>query len=161
MTEEKDPCGTAVPPCNIRVDKEGVWYYKGAEMFRREIVDLFYEHLLFDEALGKYVIALKSDRCFIEVDDTPYVVRSVYRNGSRDEGNESLEVLLNTRKREPLDPSSLRTGDENVLYCTVREGRFPARFSRPAYYQIAQWIEYDEDRDAYFIFLNGKSHYLP
>lgn len=159
--EEKDACGVIIPPCHIRVDREGVWYHKGAEMFRREIVELFYEHLRFDEEIGKYVIEMENDRCFIEVDDTPYVVRAVNRNGSREKGNETIEVVLNTKECEPLNLSHLRQGKENVFHCTVKEGRFPARFSRPAYYQIAEWIEFDEEKDAYFIRLNGRTFYLP
>jgi len=160
MTEGKDSSGVIIPPCNIRVDKEGVWYYKGAEMFRREIVDLFYERLRFDEGIGKYVIELENDRCFIEVDDTPYVVRAAFRNGSPEKRDETIEVRLNTKECEPLNLSDLRMGKENVLYCTVKEGRFPARFSRPAYYQIAEWIEFDEEKDAYFIRLNDRTVYL-
>ena len=159
MTEPGESRG-GIPPCQIRVDRDGVWHFRGAEMFRKEIVDLFYEHLRFDESIGKYVIEMENDRCFIEVDDTPYVVRAVYRNGMPGGTGESIHVLLNSGKREPLDLSGLRIGEENVLYCNVREGRFPARFSRPAYYQLAQWIDYDEERDAYCIRLNNESFYL-
>lgn len=159
MTDPGESRG-GVPPCQIRVDKDGVWHFRGAEMFRKEIVNLFYEHLRFDESIGKYVIEMGNDLCFIEVDDTPYVIRAVYRNGSPDGAEESIHVLLNSGKCEPLDLSGLRIGEENVLYCNVLEGRFPARFSRSAYYQLAQWIDYDEEQDAYRIRLNNESFYL-
>jgi D-Tyr-tRNAtyr deacylase len=61
---------------------KALWHFRGAEMFRKEIVDLFYEHLRFDESSGKYVNSnWRNDRCFNEVDDTPYVVGPCYRNG--------------------------------------------------------------------------------
>lgn len=48
-----------IPPCDIRIDKEGVWYYKDAEMFRKDIVNLFYQNLKLDE-LGRYIIELQT-----------------------------------------------------------------------------------------------------
>ena len=42
-----------LPPSFIRIDKEGVWYYKGNEMFRKDIVKLFYQNLKRDEQEGK------------------------------------------------------------------------------------------------------------
>ena len=66
------------PFCQIRIDKDGVWYYKGAEMFRKEIVNFFYQNLRQDES-GNYLIELENDRCYLEVEDTPFVVRSVHR----------------------------------------------------------------------------------
>ncbi len=37
MIEERMP--------DIKIDKEGTWFYKGAEMFRKDILEIFYEHL--------------------------------------------------------------------------------------------------------------------
>jgi uncharacterized protein len=34
--EKKD-----LPSIDIRIDKDGIWYYKGNEMFRKDIVALF------------------------------------------------------------------------------------------------------------------------
>jgi hypothetical protein len=42
----------------------------------------------------------------------------------------------------------------NILYCPVKDKKFYARFSRAAYYQIANHIEYDNDKEDYFISLN-------
>ena len=38
-----------LPPSFIRIDKEGTWHYKGNEMFRKDIVKLFYEGLRRDD----------------------------------------------------------------------------------------------------------------
>ena len=45
----------------IKIDKEGVWYYKGAHMFRKEILSVFFEHLKIDEC-GKYLIELNEEQ---------------------------------------------------------------------------------------------------
>ena len=148
-----------IPSCHIRIDKEGVWYYRGAEMFRREIVNFFYQNLKRDES-GQYLLELENDRCYLEVEDTPFVVRSVHRALSEQENQATLYLLLSDETVEPLDPETLRVGNDNVLYCTVKNNRFDARFSRAGYYQLARDIEYDDRRDYFFIPLNGHRFYI-
>ncbi|HOF04042.1 MAG TPA: DUF1285 domain-containing protein [Syntrophales bacterium] len=151
ILKEKDP----IPACQIRIDKEGVWYYQGAEMFRREFVNYFYQHLRRDTQ-GRYVIELPNDRCYIEAEDTPYFVKAVYPE--RDEGGRllNLQVLLCDDTREDLDPETLYIGDDNVCYCRVRSGQFPARFFRAAYYQLAENIEYDDERSVFCLRMDGR-----
>jgi hypothetical protein len=145
-----------IPLCDIRIDRDGVWYFRGAVMFRREIVNYFYEHLRLDEE-GRYWIDLGHDCCVVEVEDTPFVVRAVYRNRKKKGKGDRIDLLLCDEKVEALDPTSLFLTEENVPYCTVREGRFPARFSRPAYYQLAEHIEYDAPRETFYLSLNGQT----
>ncbi len=56
---------------------------------------------------------------------------------------------------ESLDPSTLRIGKDNIPYCAVRNGQYRARFSRPAYYQLANWIDFDPISEFFFLELNG------
>ena len=137
----------------IKIDKNGVWFYNGMEMFRKDIVKLFYDHLKRDES-GNYLIELGDDLSLIEVEDVPYVVKAVYKK------DKYIEILLNDSTTEKLDPSTLRVGAENILYCSVRKGKFEARFSRAAYYQIAEFIEYKSDKRAFYIPLNKCNYYI-
>ncbi|HOI74001.1 MAG TPA: DUF1285 domain-containing protein [Syntrophales bacterium] len=148
-----------IPLCDIRIDRDGVWYFRGAVMFRKEIVNYFYEHLRLDEE-GRYWIDLGHDCCVIDVEDTPFVVRAVYRSREDNGNGERIDLLLCDDTLELLDPASLSMTQENVPYCSVRGGRFPARFSRPAYYQLAEHIEYDARRDAFYLSLNGQAYDL-
>ncbi|MBE9546269.1 MAG: DUF1285 domain-containing protein [Proteobacteria bacterium] len=148
-----------IPPCNIRIDKEGVWYYNGAEMFRKEILDIFYQNLKRDES-GRYIIELENDRCYLDVEDTPFVVKAVYRLGSKDDGSEAIHILLNDRTEEEIDPGTLWIEKDNVLYCSVKNNQFYARFSRAGYYQIVNYIEHDSEKGEYFISLNGRNYYI-
>jgi len=148
-----------LPPSHIRIDKEGGWHYKGNEMFRKDIVKLFYENLKRDDA-GRYYIELENDAASLEVEDTAYVVKAVYRSGRPEEGNERLVVLLNDESLEDLDCSTLCISRDNVLYCTVKPDGHPARFLRSSYYQIAEAFEYDESRDSYYLPLNGMRYYI-
>lgn len=151
-----------VPLCDIRIDKEGVWYFRGAEMFRREIVNFFYAHLRLDEN-GAYLIELpgeNGDRCQVEVEDTAFVIKAVFETHKPENGGKSLILLLSDDTEELLEPETLHVGPDNVLYCTVREGRFKARFTRAGYYQMAEHIEYDEKDDTYFVALKDRRYYI-
>ena len=148
-----------IPFCDIRIDKEGVWYYKGAEMFRKEIVNFFYQNLKRDES-GQYLIELENDRCYLDVEDTPFVIRSVHRAPSEKDGKATIYLLLSDETVEPLNPETLRIGNDNVLYCTIKNDRFDARFSRASYYQLANDIDYDDYQDIFFIHMNGRRFYI-
>lgn len=142
----------------IRIDKDGVWYYNGNEIFRDEIVRYFYQNLKRDEA-GRYLIELDDDCCYLEVEDAPFVVRAVYRCTGRTDNEDFFNLLLSDYSIEKLNPDSLWAGKDNVLYCSVKENTFVARFSRASYYQLANFIECGDNEDEYFILLNGK-HFL-
>jgi len=143
-----------LPPSLIRIDKEGVWYYKGNEMFRKDIVKLFYQNLKRDES-GSYYIDLDNDLAALEVEDTAYVVTAVNKLGSPAEGNERISVLLNDETMEELDCETLRIGEDNVLYCSVKADGHDARFLRSSYYQIAEFFDYAAAGESYFLPLNG------
>jgi hypothetical protein len=144
-----------IPPCNIWVDKDGVWYYQGREMFRREFVNLFYQNLTRDNS-GRYVIEMANDRCYIEVEDAPFVVKAVYKINAEENDRETINILLNNSDMDELDLSTLQIRENNVLYCSVKNNIFDARFSRAGYYQLAEFIEYDEETDSYYISLNNQ-----
>jgi len=143
----------------IKIDKEGIWYYKGAHMFRKEILCVLFEHLKIDEG-GKYLIELDEERYYLDVEDTAFVVAAVYKNKLPDDGRDQLDVLLNDDSCEKLEMNSLYVGKDNVLYCRVKEGRFTARFSRKSYYQLAEFIEKSEIGNNYFINLNGEKYLI-
>ena len=140
-----------LPPCLITIDKEGRWFHKGAEMVHREFIRLFYENMELDEK-GRYVIHWRGERCRVEVEDTAFVVLRV------DKLQDRVLLSLSDDTREPLAVESLFAGKDHVMYCRVKEGRFPARFTRPAYYQLAEHIE--EDGGRYVIRLNGSPRVL-
>ncbi len=147
------------PPCQIRIDKEGVWYYQGAEMFRREFVNYFYQHLRLD-AMGRYVIELPNDRCYVEAEDTAYFIKAVYPQLDGNGAVNNFRIYLCDDTAEDLDPETLHIGPENILYCQVRGRSFPARFTRAAYYQLAEHVEYDDGRNAFYLPVNGRIYDL-
>ena len=143
----------------IKIDKEGLWYYNGAHMFRKEILNVFFQNLKIDER-GKYLIELGPERCYLDVEDTAFVILTVYKTKNSCNGKDQMEILLNDDSCEILEMNSIYTGRDNILYCRVKEGRFNARFSRKSYYQIAEFIEQSENGADYFINLNSKKYFI-
>jgi hypothetical protein len=94
----------------------------------------------------------------MEVEDTPFVVRRAVF-GKLDQTNRSRFILfLSDDGQEDLCPDTLYVGPDNVLYCKVKNRTFPARFHRPAYYQLTEYIE--EENGKYFLPMNGEKYII-
>ena len=160
MAEDGEATVTArddVPPCLIFIDKEGRWFHKGIEMIHRETIRLFYQHMSLDPQ-GRYIITLEGERCYVEVEDTPFIVRRARFMDSAQADRSPCILSLSDGTEENLSPDTLVVGLDNVLYCRVKDQAFPARFDRAAYYQLAQHIE--EKEGIYFLPLNGKDYLI-
>jgi hypothetical protein len=138
------------PESDIRIDAEGVWYYRGAEMTRREIIVLFYDHLRRDES-GRYYIEIGAQRYPVDVEDMAYVIREVRWADNGNEAKGRAHLLLSDGSVEELDPDTLKIGADDIPYCSVKGGRFDARFSRSSYYQLAESIQHDPRHDTFSI----------
>ena len=145
--------------CEIKIDKEGVWYYRGAHMFRKDILCIFFENLKINEC-GKYLIELGDERCYLDVEDTVFVVEVITKTRQQQDENDQIYVLLTDDTREKLDLNTLHVGKDNVMYCRVKNGKFSARFSRKSYYQLAEFIEQEKTKDTFFINLNGEKYLI-
>jgi uncharacterized protein len=143
-----------IPSSGIHVDQEGDWYYHEDKITREDIIELFLAHLELAPG-GLFYIDWRGQRCAVEAADTPFVITRVDRVPSKDGHSESILLQL---KHLPtpdfLNPSTLWIGADNIPYCTIRNGRYRARFARPAYYQLAAWIEHDPHTETFFLELN-------
>lgn len=140
-----------LPPCLIHVDAEGRFWHLGSEMVNEGINRLLTDHAYLDEK-GRYVIELKGQRCFVDVEDTLFVVTRVQQASA--DGETRLKITLNDGSEEELNPEALIQNKENVLYTEVKGGRFPARFLRRSYYQLAEYI--DELDGEFVLPVNGR-----
>jgi uncharacterized protein len=145
--------------CDIKIDKEGIWYYRGAHMFRKNILSIFFENIKIDEC-GKYLIELDGECCYLDVEDTAFVVAAVSKKSRDQDTRDHLYILLTDDSSEKLDLNTLHVGRDNVLYCEVKNGKFPARFSRNSYYQLAEFIEEEEKGNCYFISWNDEKYFI-
>jgi hypothetical protein len=139
----------------IRVGKDGKWYFEGAEIIREEILSLFYASLHLDDE--GYYLEIQGERERLDVEDTVFIVKEAELVKDSDE---AFVIWLNDGSQERLDLNTFRIDEGNIPYCLVKEGRFPARFLRLPFYQVAQHAKHDEDTGEYFILLNGQKHPL-
>jgi uncharacterized protein len=144
---------------DIKIDKEGIWYYCGAHMFRKEILSVFFEHLKVDKH-GKYLIEMGKEVCYLDVEDTAFVVTTVDKKKLDGDAAHHIYIQLTDDSWEKLDLCTLNVGKDNILYCTVKDGKFAARFSRNGYYQLAEFIEHEEKENRFFINLNNKKYFI-
>jgi len=149
-------------PCAIFIDREGDWYYQGGRMHRADMVSHLCKHMRRDETSGLYIIQMEKQRCYLDVEDTPLVITGVSYTGQgeRSSDEQMLLAIKYLEKGESLDPETLWVGKENVLYCKVTEEQIPARFLRPAYYQLAEFIDEDLEQKRYYLLLGGKRYYI-
>jgi len=133
----------------ITIARDGKWYFHGAEIIRREILQLFFEHLDCDDE--GYFIEIDGTKEYLNVEDTVFLVVQATLL-KRD--HEAFLIRLNDGTEEFLDLTRFWIARENVPYCMVKKGKFPARFLRLPYYQVAKHAEYDETADEYYLVLN-------
>jgi len=131
----------------IRLDREGRWFHDNVEITHKRTIDLFNKSIKKDPA-GGYMLHVGVEYCHIVVEDTAYFVKRVDYDGDR------CVLWLSDGEVEDLNPATLRVGDENAMYCDVKGGEFPAKFTRPAYYQLTDNLE--ETDDGYGIRIGGK-----
>jgi hypothetical protein len=144
-------------PCGIQVDENGDWFHDGNRIFRPEILEALYSKLE-QSPTGEFYLSDLNRNCLVDVEDTPFVVSRVDLERDGKGGDRIIIRLKNIQRSEVLDPDTLATGKANVLYCRVFHGRFFARFSRPAYYQLAEFICEDEAGQSFYIELNREKH---
>lgn len=140
------------PYCRIRIDKEGRWYYEENEIINPLVLRSFCQSLEKD-GQGRYRIIMNSELCYVEVEDTPFVVSAI-----RGDPQCGLYLRMNTMETFPLDPGKLSFGEDNVLYATLPDG-MKVRFTRPAYYALALMMEEDNEGNI-ILTVCGKTHLI-
>ena len=118
----------------LSINKDGEFCHEGVEITHPGTVSMLFKNFDRDES-GTYFVQVGCEWAAVEVEAAPYVVKAVR------EQPDGLVLILSDGSQEMLGSDGLWISGENVLHCRVRNGKFPARFSRPAYYQIADHIE--------------------
>jgi len=135
----------AIESGKISFRRDGNWYSDEERIDNPRIALLFSKSIKRNPD-GSFYLQVAEERASITVEDTPYVVRTV-----EDDGKGGFILVTNDDEREPLDPTTLEVGAENVLYCRVKSREYRARFLRSAYYHLSDHFVADGDRFAIVI----------
>lgn len=119
----------------LRIDVDGDWYDGDVQVTHPGVLDNLRSGLGRD-AQGYFVQTRL--RIPVEVIDAPFVVTRFERRA------DGYVAIFNDGTEEGVDPATLRVGPGEVPYCAVKAGRFEARFSRAAAYQLWALAEHDE-----------------
>jgi hypothetical protein len=137
----------------LAIDRDGAWFHDGEEVTHAGVLANLRDNLRADA--DGYFLTAGPVRVPVEVEDTPFVVLRVEREGDQ------LIATVNDLTREPLPPATLSFRADSAPYCRVKGGLFDARLTRAAAYQLFQYIEYDEAEDVAVLVVGNGQHRLP
>jgi uncharacterized protein len=123
---------------DIRIARDGIWYYRGSPITRMPLVRLF-STVLRRAADGTYWLVTPAERGRITVEDVPFMALELKVEG---EGrSQSLIFRTNVDDTVAADQAhplrvatDLKTGEPHP-YILVRDG-LEARVSRPVFYEL-------------------------
>jgi hypothetical protein len=128
----------------MRIARDGTWYYQGSPINRMPLVKLF-STVLRREDDGRFWLVTSVERGLIDVDDAPFTaVEVTHMPGAAEDGSEdilrfrtNLDAEFEGGADHPLrvliDPET----EEPSPYILVRD-RLEARLTRSVFYELAE-----------------------
>ncbi|NVK35446.1 MAG: DUF1285 domain-containing protein [Rhodobacteraceae bacterium] len=157
LVQRAGTSGKGIPPVDkwnppfcgdidMRIDRDGRWFYIGSPIGREALVRLFASVLRRDED-GRHFLVTPVEKVGIVVEDVPFIAVELDAQGK------GVDQLLTVRTNvgdvleinadHPLEFHSDPSNGGLLPYITVR-GRLKARMSRPLLYQLAElFVERD------------------
>ena len=121
----------------IRLDERGRWTHEGLQ-FENPRIERLFSRSVGRTPGGTWILTIGRFTYPIVVEDTGYFVERV-------QWDESPPIIhLSDETTEKLALNSLNYQPGGRLYCSIKEGRFQARFKRGAYHSIMDYLS-DED----------------
>ncbi len=134
---------------DIRIARDGLWYYLGTPIGRMPLVQLFASVLRKDED-GKTYLVTPVEKIGITVDDAPFVAVDVEQSDGPDGPVLTFETNLGDRvelgPEHPLRVVTDTQTDEPRPYILVR-GRLEALIDRKTFYRLASLGEMQIEED--------------
>jgi uncharacterized protein len=134
---------------DMRIARDGTWYYRGSPINRMPLVKLF-ASVLRRESDGSYWLVTPAERGRVEVEDAPFIAVAVERDG---EGSgqklifrTNLDEIVTAGTEHPLRVETAADGTP-APYILVRPG-LEARLARPVFYEIVDFGEEQPVGDA-------------
>jgi hypothetical protein len=131
---------------DIRIDRDGTWFYHGSPIGRKELVRLFSSVLQRDDE-GRYWLITPVEQGEILVEDVPFqAVEMDVAGKGRDQVLEfrtNVDEIVKADAAHPLRISYNKVTGEPAPYVLVRDN-LEARLTRSVYYQL---VELGEERE--------------
>ena len=138
---------------DMRIARDGTWFYHGSPIGRKQLVKLF-STVLHRDSAGDFWLETPVEKCRIQVEDAPYVAVEMWVEGTG--VNQRLKFRTNVDDnviagpenpiRVEIDPDS----EEPSPYVLVREG-LDALIARSVFYDLVE-LAVEEERDGERLF---------
>lgn len=135
------------------IDRDGNIWHEGTMISDPRFASIVFRSM--EATADGLLVRCQGENCFLEVEDVPYVIQDVALHTSEVGGIDRVGLLFPGGYLETLDPCTLEVSVDHVLYCTVRKGKFQARFSRNAYFKFAALLDEDLDCGEYYVEINS------
>lgn len=138
---------------DMRIDRNGTWYYHGSPIGRQELVKLFASVLKRDES-GDFWLITPVEKARIQVEDAPFLAVELFIEGIGQDQKltirTNIDDIVTIDDDHPLEVEFDPKTAEPAPYITIRDG-IRARLSRPVYYELVELgEEAPHDGDVYY-----------
>jgi len=134
LTKGQTLCGDL----NIRIDSDGLWFYHGSPIGRKELVRLFASVLSIDNE-GRYWLTTPAERGQIIVEDVPFMAVEMTVRGKNEDSilrfRTNVDDEITADSTHPIRVEINPETKEPSPYIMVRDG-LEARLTRAVFYQM-------------------------
>lgn len=123
---------------DIKITREGKWFFGDAEMFRRNILQILAKNINRDEN-GCYFIEMGSERNPLIVEDVPFLAVGIVE----DDG-QPVKLVFHDLQEMDLDHEMRLYIKEDVPYISYRWVA-DTRLSRGVYWKLSDYFDFRED----------------
>ena len=144
---------------DMRIARDGTWFYHGSPITRRPLVQLF-ATVLRREGDGEFFLVTPVERCAVTVDDAPFVAVEVTPEGRGEDQiltfRTNLDETVTADSEHPIRIVYQPTTGEPAPYILVRD-RLEALVARPVYYELVELSveEREGDNFVYGVWSSG------
>ncbi len=139
---------------DIVVKKDGSWFCSYGEITHSRVRRYFQSILSKDGE--SYFLDDGRQKVEVKVEGFIFFVEALREREY--EGVDWLWLVLNDGTEEPLDPRTLRMLSDNSFICSVKKGKFKAKFTLSAYWQLVEHVV--EKNGEFFLVVGGEAYPL-
>jgi hypothetical protein len=122
------------PPVELFLDREGRWFHEDRPILHRGLLSVLNRHLVISED-HRVEVRVGHEVARVTMEDLPYLIVSAAVEP------DGLRLRLNDESEERIPFHDLALVGDDALYASVKSGRYPARFLRTPYVQVASAFE--------------------
>tara|TARA_A100001037_G_scaffold304195_1_gene340240 strand:+ start:1233 stop:1793 length:561 start_codon:yes stop_codon:yes gene_type:complete len=143
---------------DMRIGRDGTWYYRGSPIGRKPLVTLF-SSVLTRDSDEQYWLETPVERGRIDVDDAPFTAVEMDVSGAgRDQRlifRTNLDEMVTAGPAHPLRVAFDESTEEPSPYVLVRD-RLEALLTRSVFYQLAELAEEDGETGLLGVWSGGE-----